>query len=82
MGFATCAMHGARRGPRCCWRCDGCPVCDPKVGRLLKGDYCRECTEKMKAEGLVWSNYFANWVSLEEKTAAESPNQTNLFGGA
>jgi len=81
MGVVTCGMHG-RKGPKCCWRCDRCPVCEPAMGRLLKGDYCRECTEKMKAEGLVWSTYFMNWVKPETKAKAEAPDQISMFGGA
>lgn len=78
MGYVTCGAHG-RRAPRCCWRCDGCPKCNPEMGRLLKGDYCRACTEKNKAEGLVWSDYYANWVKPEEKAAVENPGQMSLM---
>ena len=37
------------------------------MGRLLRGDYCKACTEKNKAEGLVWSENHKNWVTPEAK---------------
>jgi hypothetical protein len=46
---------------------------------LLKGDYCRECTEKMKAEGLVWSTYYQNWVKPEDRAVVENPAQLSLM---
>jgi hypothetical protein len=49
------------------------------MGRLLRGDYCRDCTEKFKAEGRVWSSYYGNWVTPEDKAAVESPKQTAMF---
>lgn len=79
MGIVRCGMHRGA-GPKCCWRCDRCPSCDPKVGRLLRGDYCKECTDKFKAEGFIWSDYYQNWISPKEQ--AEVAGQANLFGGA
>lgn len=77
MGFVTCGMHGGGRGPRCCWRCDHCPKCHPEMGRLLRGDYCKACTAKNKAEGMVWSEYYKNWVKPEHDRAATG--QAQLF---
>jgi hypothetical protein len=71
-------MHG-RRAPKCCWRCDKCPTCQPEIGRLLKGDYCKACTEKMKAEGLVWSTYYMNWVKPEDRAAVENSAQLSFM---
>lgn len=58
MGYTTCGLHGRRT----CWRCDRCPTCDLTVGRLLRGDYCRKCTEELKAKGYTWSEYCKNYV--------------------
>ena len=81
MGVVRCGMHGSRGGPKCCWRCDRCPKCDPKVGRLLRGDYCKDCTEKFKAEGYVFSTYYMNWIRPEDAQAAAAGaiHQRQLF---
>lgn len=73
MGVVRCGRHGRK----CCWRCDRCPTCEPEMGRLLRGDYCKACTAKFKAEGAVWSNYCTNWVTPEER-AAEKENHEQL----
>lgn len=79
MGVVRCGGHGRRNGPKCCWRCDRCPSCNPEMGRLLRGDYCRECTEKNKAEGLVWSENHKNWVTPETKKGFEDYLQQELI---
>lgn len=62
MGFTTCGMHGiGTRGPRCCWRCDRCPKCDG-IGRLMRGDYCKECTAWLQAQGYLWDKGSQNYV--------------------
>jgi len=61
MGKVYCASHNRRA----CWGCDSCPTCQPSTGRLLRGDYCRACTERAKAAGLKWSPYHQNWVKPE-----------------
>ena len=58
MGYTTCGLH--RR--RTCWRCDRCPTCQPETGRLLRGDYCRQCTDELTAAGFVWSKYHQNFI--------------------
>jgi hypothetical protein len=47
------------------------------MGRLLRGDYCKACTAKNKAEGMVWSEYYKNWVKPEHDRAATG--QAQLF---
>ena len=59
MGMVTCGIHPRNR---CCWRCDRCPRCEPETGRLLRGDYCRSCTEKFKAEGCTWDSYSRTYI--------------------
>ena len=71
MGYATCGLHKRR----VCWRCDRCPTCDPDTGRLLRGDYCRRCTEALKAQGYVWSDYCKDYV---EADVASKFRGTNL----
>lgn len=71
MGYATCGLHQRR----VCWRCDRCPTCDPDTGRLLRGGYCRRCTETLKAEGFVWSEFSKNYV---EAGVANKFRGTNL----
>lgn len=51
MGYVTCGLH---EKTRCCWRCDRCPTCDG-IGRLQRGDYCRECTRYILAHGGRWN---------------------------
>jgi hypothetical protein len=77
MGVVRCGNHKRK----CCWRCDGCPSCNPAMGKLLRGDYCRSCTEKFKAEGRVWCDYYQNWVTPEDKAAVDRGNrgQAQLF---
>ena len=64
MGYVTCNGGGnspSHRSSRACWRCDRCPKCD-NIGRLLRGDYCRDCTNDLIASGFVWSDYAQNYV--------------------
>ena len=61
MGHVTCGKHGCL----CCWNCDRCPQCQPETGKLLRGEYCHDCTEKFKASGMVWSTYYQNWIKPE-----------------
>jgi hypothetical protein len=72
MGYVTCSpsnhsyLHA--REVRCCWRCDRCPK---EAGfRLRKGDYCPDCVKAMKAEGLVYSAYFNDYVTPERAAEA------------
>ena len=65
MGAVYCGKHNVK----CCWRCDDCPTCSGKFSRLLKGDYCPDCTEKIKAEGGVWSPYHQNYIKREIQPA-------------
>ena len=67
MGVVRCGNHNRI----CCWRCDGCPSCKPEMGKLLRGHYCKACTAKNKAEGLVWSENHKNWVEPETKKGFE-----------
>ncbi len=69
MGYTTCGIHTRRR---CCWRCDRCPSCSLSTGRLLRGDYCRRCTDELKAAGYVWSDYYKNYVTPAEARAAKA----------
>ena len=62
MGYVTCGTHNVR----CCWRCDRCPKCEPETGRIGRGDYCKDCTAKLKAEGFVWSDYYRDYVKADE----------------
>jgi len=75
MGHINCGTHERR----CCWRCDRCPTCEPDTGRLLRGDYCWDCTAKFKAEGCVWSSYSRNWVKPEPKPEPAVDPNLNLF---
>jgi hypothetical protein len=76
MGTIRCG----RDGQVCCWSCNRCPTCQPETGAILRGDYCLECTEKNKAEGLVWSEYHKNWVTPETKASfKELLRQQKLF---
>lgn len=72
MGRCTCGLHGVI----CCWRCDRCPKCQPETGPIGRGDYCADCRKKCLAEGLVWSEYFQNYVSRED--ADRHAKQTTL----
>lgn len=63
MGRVYCAMH--ERKILCCWACDQCPKCTPELGRIGRGDYCKGCTAKMRAQGYVWSNYSGDYVKPE-----------------
>jgi len=81
MGYVTCGLHPKQR---CCWRCDRCPKCEQNagtpIGRLTRGDYCKSCVAKMKAEGLVWSDYFQNYVSKEDaEQGAIAGERLNLW---
>jgi len=50
------------------------------MGKLLRGHYCKACTAKNKAEGLVWSENHKNWVSPEaKKEFSEYLAQQELF---
>ena len=69
MGHVACGKHGCR----CCWSCDRCPKCQPETGRLRRGEYCADCTAKLKAKGLVWSAYFANYVPPEDAARHVQP---------
>jgi len=62
MGHVSCGRHGCR----CCWKCDRCPRCEPDTGKLLRGDYCRRCTDELRARGFVWSAYFQDWVEPQD----------------
>lgn len=44
----------------CCWRCGRCPK--EYNFRLLKGDYCPECTDEFIKAGYVWDDYCGNYV--------------------
>lgn len=61
MGYVTCGRHGSR----CCWRCDKCPKCSGEFKRVGRGDYCPDCTLKLKAEGYVWSEFRKDFVQPE-----------------
>lgn len=77
MGYTTCGLH--RR--RTCWRCDRCPTCEPKTGRLGKGDYCKACSSALLGNGYVWSNYCQNYVKRDDCPQAELIGQPfNLAG--
>ena len=54
MGYATCIgrPRDHHRERRVCWRCDACPVCDGV--KILRGDYCTDCTAAILAAGGVW----------------------------
>ncbi len=72
MGYVNCLgpTFKPHRAQRACWRCDRCPTCDG-IGRLLRGDYCAECTELIRSEGNVWSDYMQDWIAVED--AAQLP---------
>jgi hypothetical protein len=61
MGRVYCGIHNRL----CCWACDRCPTCTPELGRIGRGDYCRECTLKLRAKGYVWSDYSGDYVLPE-----------------
>ena len=47
---------------KCCWRCDRCPK--EHGFRLLKGEYCPDCTKWFKDNGFVWDEYTGNYVKI------------------
>ena len=63
MGYVTCG----RCNHRCCWRCDECPKCSGKFEKLLKGDYCPDCTRAIKEAGGVWSEFRKDYVKRERQ---------------
>ncbi len=70
MGYVTCGTHPKTR---CCWRCDRCPKCDG-IGRLLRGDYCAQCTQRIRAAGGVWDKRRQDYV-----LPADQDGQFHLF---
>lgn len=56
--------------------CTGCGRCPRQHGfRLGHWDYCPECVAKMKAKGLVWSDYYGNYVELAKAILAKRTNK-------
>ena len=67
-GYSTCP--GAKNHPhlhtdeiRVCWYCDRCP--NAHNFKLGKGDYCPDCAKEVQAEGLVYSDFYDDYVSPE-----------------
>ena len=58
MGRVYCGIHNLI----CCWLCDRCGRCDSARGPLGPGDYCGDCSRKLRAEGYHYSKYSGDFV--------------------
>lgn len=65
-----------KRDAQTCWGCDRCPK--EHQFRLGRGAYCSDCVKRLKAKGLVWSDYTQNYETPEDKALGDKAQKEYL----